>query len=211
MMSHKPQTKWQTGILPLFGYIDPIKWSVLWCLAEFADEGGFVEMRDQDVADAMVRDVQRVAVGIKSTMKRMIKEDGLIKVVRKSRWRMWQDPSTGYYYRDFHIPRVIQLYPGLEFGLLPPGEHKIDGLVPYYHYKGGNPTWQTHKLFRQKFKPKKIEPEFKDYRHLSKWELQQLVPSAALQRKYEKQRVEKENLRHARRNTKQALKRRWRI
>jgi hypothetical protein len=184
MLSHKSLNAWHEGLLKLFGYMEPQYWSILWALAENADDNGHVQMTDEQIADAVVRYRTKTML-IMNEMKRL----GIIRVARK---RKMHRMVKGQPYRQKH-PRTLEIYAGIRDGKLPPvkGVNKIRGLVPSWHYKGHKVKWQTHKLIRGKFKAKKHKPQYEDHGKLSRLEYMRLKPSASYRRRKERERVQR--------------------
>jgi len=151
MLNHKPVNEWQKGLMSLFGYIDPLFWTVLWALALRADKDGFITLSAKDMGDAMVRDYQRIQEATNSTTRRM-ERVGLIRIARKRRVRWYKCEKTGQVKMVETDPKMFQIYGGIRRGKVPEGATRISGLCPSNHYRGRNVKWQTHKLVRKKFK-----------------------------------------------------------
>jgi hypothetical protein len=174
MMAHTFDNKWQKGLLKLLGYMDGQRWTLLWAMAEFADDKGHCYMTNDNITEACVRYPVRVL----ETMKEM-KKMGLIKVVRKRRMEV---EFPGQPYREAEC-RVLALYAGIEFGLIPAGANVVKGLVAAYHYNGQTVVPQTHKLFRDKFKSKPVKPKYENHGKMSVMDYRRLKPSATYRRK----------------------------
>lgn len=181
MLPHKPQNKWHVGLLSVFGYMDSSMWSILWAIASKADDNGHCAITDQQIWDMVVK--SRINY---NNMYREMKVRGLIRVARK---RVSHIPVKGQCPKEKHC-RLIELYQGIQYGKLPIGSTAPIGLIPHYFMNTERKvSWQTHKLFRQKFKPVKYKPEYASYTHLTKWQLMNLVPSARYRQKLERERV----------------------
>jgi len=184
MLSYEPVNEWHEGLLKLFGYMEPVYWTILWALAEFADDNGHVQMTDAEIAESTLRTEMRSNENM-MLMKRL----GLIRVARK---RKMARAGRGQPYYQKH-PRLLELYSGLRDGLLPPVENvtRVKGLVPSWHYKGHKVKWQTHKLIRGKFKAKKHLPQYEDHGEMDEMAYKRLVPSASYRRRQERARVQR--------------------
>ena len=154
MLKHKIVNEWQKGLMELFGYIDPLYWSVLWVLAEKADEDGFCQITATHIAEALVRDVQRINDGKASPIQRLIKV-GLIRIAKKRTVNFIRSEITGQVQVLENTPRILQLYGGIKRGRVPVGAERLTGLAPSHWRNGRNVNWMTHKLVRKKFKARK--------------------------------------------------------
>ena len=142
--------------MKLFGFIDPLWWTVLWCLAENADEKGHVYMYLHEIAAATVRDEHRLCKGRNSTLGRM-KDAGLVRVARK-RVTEYQRQESGQVIPVETKQQVLELYAGILRGKVPAAGAVIQGLSATWWRRGRQVKSQTHKLIRDKFKPVEKPP-----------------------------------------------------
>jgi len=150
VLNHTPVNDWQRGLLKLFGYIDPLFWTLLWALARNADDKGHVRMWNTEISDATVRAHIRFTRWHHGTLRRALRI-GLIRVAQVRRYEHQKD-ERGRVTIVENYPRVLELYAGIRHGKIPAGAEKINGLSPSHFAKGWRVKWSTHKLIRKKFK-----------------------------------------------------------
>ena len=189
MLSHKPLNKWHEGLLSLFGYMDASMWTILWAIASKADENGHCRITNQQIADSMVRNMR----GFEFTLKYM----KMLGLVRVARIRVCKQPEAGVCAREVHC-RLLELYQGIQYGKIPSGSSYPLGLVPEWHKRGRTVKWQTHKLFRNKFKPIRVKPEYESYPEMSRTEQLKLVPSISYRRKLLREKLDRNFLKRTR-------------